>query len=90
MEEKYQILLRIIEELRKEAPENYQKYQIEEEGNESKLITIKSRCYIHLFLKVAFGMLNFIERENYITDGSYDGGIDAYYIDEENKQIYYI
>ncbi len=37
-----------------------------------------------------FGILDFDEREKYITDGAYDGGIDGYYINEDTKQIYLI
>jgi hypothetical protein len=41
-------------------------------------------------LKVRFGLLTFVERESYITEGTDDGGIDAYYIDSERKVIYFL
>ena len=36
------------------------------------------------------GVLDFELREHYICDGSYDGGIDGYYINAENKTVYFI
>lgn len=84
--EKYDILVRILDELRNEAPSNYKRYYPEEEET-SKLNEVRARTFIHLFLKVWYGLDNFIERENHITDDPYDGGIDAYYIDKEKKEI---
>ena len=43
---------------------------------------------MHLYLKVMFGIADFQERERTITDNSYDGGIDGYFIDTERKIIY--
>mgnify|MGYP003082598584 FL=1 len=37
-----------------------------------------------------YGIERFEDRERYITDGSYDGGIDAYYIDKESKEIVFV
>ena len=45
---------------------------------------------MHLYLKVMFGLMEFAERESLITDGSNDGGIDGYYIDQESRRIYLI
>ncbi|WP_168341741.1 AIPR family protein [Rhizobium laguerreae] len=47
----------------------------------------RSRAFIHLYLAATYGVVNFEEREQTITDGSYDGGIDAYFIDSERKVI---
>ncbi|WP_404985855.1 AIPR family protein [Chryseobacterium sp. M5] len=86
---KYHTLLNILDVIRKEAPENYKFYHpLEEE--EEKLNKARSRAYIHLFLKVKFGLLNFSDREEYVTDDPDDGGIDGYFIDNENKKIYFI
>jgi hypothetical protein len=41
-------------------------------------------------LKVSFGLLEFGHREYFVTDGSYDGDIDGYYINNENRMIYFI
>jgi hypothetical protein len=35
-----------------------------------------------------FGLTDFSDREKLVTDGKYDGGIDAYFVDQPNKRIY--
>lgn len=37
-----------------------------------------------------FGLLDFKHREHFITDGSYDGGIDGYFIQPESRNIFFI
>jgi hypothetical protein len=49
----------------------------------------RSKAYIHLFLKVTFGLLDFRERETFITDGTNDGGIDGYFVDRETRVIFF-
>lgn len=83
---KYKDLVNIIDSLRKEAPEAYKRYYPAVE-DDVKMMNARSRAFIHLFLKVKFGLTEFLERESYITDDTSDGGIDAYYID---KVIYLI
>lgn len=84
--EKYDILVRILDELRNEAPKNYKRYYPAD--NEKELMNqARSRAFIHLFFKVWYGLDDFVDRENYITDDPYDGGIDAYYIDQDRKEI---
>nr|CAD6416860.1 hypothetical protein REQ54_01630 [Rhizobium sp. Q54] len=56
-------------------------------SNEEKANQARSRAFIHLYLAATYGIVGFEEREQMITDGSYDGGIDAYYIDFERKVI---
>jgi hypothetical protein len=41
-------------------------------------------------LKVKFGISDFITRHSQITDGTQDGGMDAYHIDSDCKKIYMI
>ena len=41
-------------------------------------------------MKVKLGQIDFRVRHSYITDGSQDGGLDAYFIDTENKKLYLI
>ncbi|WP_051916836.1 MULTISPECIES: AIPR family protein [unclassified Serratia (in: enterobacteria)] len=84
---KYKVYLNILDQIIKEAPQKFARYRIEEFDSE-KLNQARSRASIHLFLKVSFGLLDFEERERVITDGSYDGGIDGYYIDQETKCLY--
>lgn len=84
---KYKVYLNILDQILREAPERFVRYRIDDLDSE-KLNQARSRASIHLFLKVSFGLLNFEERERVITDGSYDGGIDGYYIDQETKSLY--
>jgi hypothetical protein len=87
---KYETLLRIIDQLRREAPEK-QASRYRPLPSDSEMVNAaRSRCFIHLYFKVLFGILDFQDREKYITDGSFDGGIDGYYIDEVTKTIYLI
>jgi hypothetical protein len=48
----------------------------------------RSRAYVHLYLKVMFGIMGFEERETYVTDGTQDGGIDGYFIDTTTRTIF--
>lgn len=82
-------MINILSVLRKEAPDKLKKYHPEEDDTE-KLNQAYSRAYIHLFLKVTFGLIDFEQREHFITDGTNDGGIDGYFINHENKTIFFI
>jgi AIPR protein len=85
----YELLVDILDKLRAEAPAAYKSYHPDPEETE-KLNSARAKAFLHLFLKVRFGLLSFTEREEYITEGGYDGGIDAYYIDSERKTIYFL
>jgi len=87
---KYQTLLNILDEIIKEAPSELSKKYIQLTNDADKVNQARSRAFIHLYLKVSFGLLDFKERESFITDGSYDGGIDGYYISLEKKTIFFI
>ncbi|WP_191963606.1 AIPR family protein [Neisseria zalophi] len=89
MNKKYETLINILDRICLESPEKYKRYYPNSNDIEGRN-QARSRAIIHLYLKVIFGILDFEEREYYITDGPYDGGIDAYYIDIENKKIYFI
>lgn len=86
---KYHTLLKVLEALRKEAPEDYRIYHPKKDDLD-KVNRANSRAYIHLLLKAKFNLLDFEKREKFVTDDSQDGGIDAYYIDHANKKIYFI
>jgi hypothetical protein len=86
---KYKVLINILDELRNEAPPGYKRYYPDINEKE-KLDQARSRAFIHLFLKVRYGLFDFVERENFITDDPQDGGIDAYYIDVNSKKITFI
>lgn len=86
---KYTIMLKVLDNICNTAPENFKSYHLEKK-TEQEIDSIRSKAYIHLFLLVKFGIIDFKTRHDYITDGSADGGLDAYYIDEEQKIIYMI
>lgn len=86
---KYELLINTLNALRKEAPKSYKSYY-PDINDINKVNAANSRAYIHLLLKAKFNLLTFEEREKFITDGPQDGGIDAYYIDYEKKEIYFI
>jgi len=85
----YDTLLQILDQIRREAPPEFARYHPDENDFE-KINQARSRAYVHLYLKVKFGILDFREREKWVSDGGYDGGIDGYYIDYESKAIYCI
>jgi hypothetical protein len=89
MSKKYAILVKILDQIREEARDTKwaNQYAVDDNGADA-IMAARSRAYIHLYLKVMFGIGRFDEREAYITDGSYDGGIDGFFIDKESKRIY--
>ncbi|MGI4833277.1 MAG: AIPR family protein [Janthinobacterium lividum] len=87
---KYETLVNILDTIIKEAPAKmHKKYPMHpvssEESNQAR-----ARAFVHLYLKVSFGILDFETREHFICDGAYDGGVDGYYINSDNKTVYYI
>lgn len=88
---KYEMLLGILDVIRGEAKGTKwaQQYAVESTDNED-IRQARAKAFIHLYLKVMFGLTEFAERESFITDGSYDGGIDGYYIDQDTRRIYLI
>ena len=89
MEHKYKTLVSVLDKLCAEAPNSYKIYFPKEE-NEEAVQHARSLGYIHLLLKVKFGVSDFLTRHRQITDGPQDGGMDAYHIDRERKKIYMI
>lgn len=86
---KYHVLVRVLDCLRNEAPPERRSYH-PDEANVDAVNAARSKAFLHLFLKVRFGLLSFGEREEFVTEGSQDGGVDAYYIDTEARTIYFI
>lgn len=86
---KYQYLVNILDKIRDEAPMENKRYHPNHTEFE-QLNQARARVFIHLFLKVKFGITAFLERENFITDDTDDGGLDGYFIDEEAKELYFI
>ena len=85
----YTILTNILDKLRDEAPASLTSYH-PTPTNIEQINQARARAFIHLFLKANLGLLDFDTREKYITDGSHDGGIDGYFIDEISKSILFI
>ncbi|MFC5525309.1 AIPR family protein [Rhodanobacter ginsengisoli] len=86
---KYETLVHILDAICQEAPEGSKRYKPDENDVE-KMNQARARAFIHLYLKVKFGLSDFSDRERTITDASEDGGIDAYHIDSETKVVYLI
>lgn len=82
----YTTLVRTLDILRKEAPKSFRSYHPRIEDIE-KLNHARAVAFIHLFLKVRFGITEFIKRHDHICDGSQDGGVDGYHIDSETRCI---
>lgn len=85
----YPTLLNTLDALRDEAPKSFNKYHATN-GSTDKLNQARALAFIHLFLKVRFGVLEFADRHALICEGSQDGGVDAYYIDTDNRIVYLI
>jgi hypothetical protein len=86
---KYGTFLKILDMLCKEAPPAYKRYRPGKNDHE-KITRARGMALIHLYLKVKFGLVEFSTREPFMTDEAYDGGIDAYFLDEEAKVVYLI
>lgn len=83
----YITLCRVLDSLRDEAPAANAIYH-PPASNADALIQARSRALLHLFLKARFGIVRFVDREILVTDGTHDGGIDAYHIDQKKKIIH--
>lgn len=89
MEHKFHTLTKSLDTLRQEAPKSYKSYHPDANDHEG-LCQARALAYIHLLLKVRFGIADFLDRHKLITDGTQDGGVDAYYIDTERKKLFLI
>jgi hypothetical protein len=86
---KYNVLVQVLDRLGAEAPPAYHSYH-PDAADVERINAARSKAFVHLFLKVRFGLLTFEEREAFITEGASDGGIDAYYIDTQSRTIFFI
>jgi hypothetical protein len=82
----YNTLLRTLDALRNEAPKSFKSYYPKAEEAE-KINQARAVAFIHLFLKVRFGIGDFAKRHERICDGAQDGGVDGYHIDTESRSI---
>ena len=85
----YNTLVNVLDKIRHEAPPTLKRY-MPPENKPDEVNNARSRAFIHLYLKVMFGLLDFTDREEYVTDDPQDGGIDGYFLCEESKIIYFI
>ncbi|PKO28368.1 MAG: AIPR protein [Betaproteobacteria bacterium HGW-Betaproteobacteria-9] len=87
---RYETLVCVLDQIRAEAPaQQSSRYRPSEEDIE-KVNQARARAFIHLYLKVMFGLTDFGERERTITDAAGDAGIDGYLIDVDTKTIHII
>lgn len=86
---KHNLLKKTLDDIAASAPNELQIYHPAEDDKDAQIHKY-SRAQIHLFLRVWFGLLDFRVVENQITDGTNDGGLDAYYVDKDKKIIYFI
>ena len=86
---RYRTLCRILDSICAEAPPSLTEYHPPSTNPDAR-IQARSRALLHLYLKAKFGLVNFDDRERYITDGKFDGGIDAYFIDKRTKYIHIV
>lgn len=84
---KYAILTHILDEYVREGKGIRQRSSLFDDSSEERQNQARARAFIHLYLAATYGILSFEDRELTITDGSYDGGIDAYHIDTDNKVL---
>ena len=82
----YTTLVRTLDALRREAPRSFKSYHPKGDDVE-KLNQARATAFIHLFLKVRFGLGDFQKRHEHLCDGTQDGGIDGYFIDSEARRI---
>ncbi|KQN34758.1 hypothetical protein ASG37_15660 [Sphingomonas sp. Leaf407] len=87
-EAKYQILLNILDRIVQGGAAAGQR-SIYRNASQSpaERDQARARAYIHLFLEAKYGLHEFNDREKQITDSSYDGGVDAFHIDHENRVV---
>ncbi|NIJ54673.1 AIPR family protein [Dyadobacter arcticus] len=86
---KYLELVKVLDKICYEAPAKNTRYNLRVATSE-QISSARARAFIHLFLKVKFGQIDFSERERFITDDIDDGGIDGYYIDKDKKDLFII
>jgi len=86
---KYNVLLNVLDKICEDAPKEYKSYKAKKKETE-KFNRARSKAFIHLFLMVKCGITDFKERHDLITDGTQDGGIDAYFLDREKKKLFLI
>lgn len=84
----YDLLVRVLDGLRLEARDSkWATLYAVESSSDNAIWAARSRAFVHLYLKVMYGVRDFSARESYVTDGSGDGGIDGYFIDKDRREV---
>jgi len=86
---RYELLINVLDRLRAEAPATFKTFHPDPKNIEA-IGHARSLAYVHLLLKVYFGLLTFAERDEWITEGTEDGGVDAYFIDLDRRILYFV
>lgn len=73
------MLVSVLGKLRLEEPTTYVRYRPKPDKPES-IEYARSLSFIHLLLKACFGIADFLTRHQQITEGQYDGGLDAFHL----------
>jgi len=73
----YGTLLRTLDGLRREAPPSFKSYHPHSSDLEA-VNQARAKAFIHLFLKVRFGIADFDSRQENVCDGTQDGGVDGH------------
>ena len=86
---KYATLLKIIDGIRAEAPnqEDFRRFRTKKPDD---IAFSRGQAFIHLLLHIRFGLETFEERHQHICDGQGDGGLDAYFISEQEKTVFLV
>jgi AIPR protein len=84
---KYRTLCAILDKRIKDGANlGRRKYQRANDNTES-LQQARSAAFVHLYLEVTKNIFDFDKRDHFVTDGANDGGVDAYFINKEDKSI---
>ena len=86
---KYATLLKIIDGIRAEAPnqENFRRFHSRKRDD---VAFSRGQAFMHLLLLIRFGLEGFEDRYQHICDGQGDGGLDAYFISEQEKTVFLV
>jgi hypothetical protein len=88
---RYEMLVRVLDGIRAESDgRKFDSLYANGSIRTEDVWQARSRAYVHLYLKVMFGITDFNDRETYVTDGGLDGGIDGYFIDNKSKTVFLI
>lgn len=86
---KFTALIKILDNIRDQVPKT-PKYSRFYSKKSDDVVYSRGQAFIHLLLWIKFGVDTFEERNNLITDGPHDGGLDAYYISQSEKIVYLV